>query len=95
VAAYLVVNVTVKDAKRYDDYKPLASASIAQYGGKYLARGGHSEALEGNWKPNRMVILEFPSAEKAKQWWSSTDYADAKAIRQSCSYTELVLVEGL
>jgi uncharacterized protein (DUF1330 family) len=95
VAAYLVVNVMVKDAKRYDDYKPLASASIAQYGGKYLARGGHSEALEGNWKPNRMVILEFPSAEKAKQWWSSTDYADAKAIRQSCSYTELVLVEGL
>ena len=95
MAAYLVVNVTVKDAKRYEDYKPRASASIAQFGGKYLARGGHSEALEGNWKPNRMVILEFPSAEKAKQWWSSTEYAEAKAIRQSCAYAELVVVEGL
>lgn len=95
MAAYLVVNVTVKDAKRYEDYKPLASASIAQYGGKYLARGGRAEVLEGSYQPNRMVILEFPSVEKAKAWWGSIEYAKAKSIRQSCSEGDLVVVEGL
>jgi uncharacterized protein (DUF1330 family) len=89
------VNVTVNDAKRYEDYKPLASASIAQFGGKYLARGGKAEALEGDYKPNRMVILEFPSIEKAKAWWCSTEYGDAKSIRQSCSYADMIVLEGL
>ena len=93
--AYVVVNVTVKDAKRYEDYKALAPGSIEQYGGKYLARGGKTEVLEGSWKPNRMVILTFPSVGKAKAWWSSTEYAKAKAIRQSCSEADLVVVEGL
>lgn len=95
MSAYIVVNVTVKDPKRYDDYKVLAPRSIEQYGGKYLARGGRSETLEGTFKPNRMVILEFPSVDKAKTWWASTEYAKAKAIRQSCSEADLVVVEGL
>ena len=95
MAAYVVVNVTVNDPKRYEDYKALAPASIEQFGGKYLARGGKSEVLEGHWKPNRMVILEFPTVDQAKSWWSSTEYAQAKAIRHSCSTAELVVVEGL
>lgn len=95
MAAYVVVNVTVNDAKRYEDYKALAPASIEKYGGKYLARGGRSEALEGEWKPNRMVILEFPDAGKAKAWWNSEEYSKARAIRHSCSQAELVIVEGL
>lgn len=95
MSAYVVVNVTVNDPKRYEDYKALAPASIAQYGGKYLARGGKAEVLEGSWKPNRLVLLEFPSLEKAKQWWASSEYAKAKSIRQSCSTAELVVVEGL
>jgi uncharacterized protein (DUF1330 family) len=95
MSAYIVVNVTVNDPKRYEDYKALAPASIEQYGGKYLARGGRCEVLEGAWKPNRLVILEFPSLDKAKAWWSSTEYAKAKSIRQSCSQAELVVVEGL
>jgi len=95
MAAYLVVNVTVNDPKRFEDYKALAPASIEQYGGKYLARGGKAETLEGDWTPKRMVILEFPSVETAKAWWSSTEYAQAKSIRQSCSQAELVVVEGL
>lgn len=95
MSAYVVVNVTVNDSKRYEDYKALAPASIGQYDGKYLARGGKAEVLEGSWKPNRLVLLEFPSLEKAKLWWSSTEYAKAKSIRQSCSTAELVVVEGL
>ena len=95
MSAYIVVNVTVKDPKRYEDYKLLAPASIAQYGGKYLARGGTSETLEGSFKPNRMVILEFPNVEKAKAWWASAEYAKAKSIRRSCSEADMVVVEGL
>ena len=95
MSAYLVVNITVNDPERYEDYKALAPASIEQYGGKYLARGGRTETLEGSWTPKRMVILEFPSFEQAKAWWSSTEYAKAKAIRPSCSRAELVVVEGL
>lgn len=95
MSAYIVVNVTVKDPKRYEDYKILAPASIEQYGGKYLARGGRSESLEGSYKPNRMVILEFPNVDRAKAWWASTEYAKAKSIRQSCSEADLVVIEGL
>lgn len=93
--AYMVVNVTVKDPKRYEDYKALAPASIEQYGGKYLARGGKAESLEGSYKPNRMVILQFPSVEKAKAWWASTEYGKAKSIRQSCSTADMIVLEGL
>jgi uncharacterized protein (DUF1330 family) len=95
MAAYIVVNITVNDPKRYEDYKALAPASIAQYGGKYLARGGKAETLEGGWHPKRLVILEFPTFDKAKAWWGSTEYAKAKEIRQSCSTGEMVVVEGL
>ncbi|HVI24095.1 MAG TPA: DUF1330 domain-containing protein, partial [Myxococcales bacterium] len=68
--------------------------SIAQYGGRYLARGGATEVLEGSWKPKRFVILEFPSMERARAWWSSSDYAAAKALRQACASTSMVAVEG-
>ena len=59
-----------------------------------LYRKRKTEVLEGEWQPKRLVIVEFPSAEKAKQWWESTEYAGPKAIRQSCSHGEIVLVEG-
>ena len=66
--AYILVDIDVLDAERYEDYKRLASASIAAHGGKYLIRGGAVEVLDGDWKPNRFVLLEFPSVEKAKAW---------------------------
>jgi uncharacterized protein (DUF1330 family) len=93
--AYIVVQIDVKDPKQYDQYKVLAPASIAQYGGRYLARGGATETLEGTWSPKRLVILEFPSTERARAWWSSTEYAPGKTMRQQSAHTEMVLVEGL
>ncbi|HEY6908382.1 MAG TPA: DUF1330 domain-containing protein [Myxococcales bacterium] len=92
--AYVVVDIEVKDPAVYERYKALAPPSIAKYGGKYLARGGATEVLEGSWKPKRFVVLEFPSMERARAWWSSPEYAAAKALRQACSSTSMVAVEG-
>jgi uncharacterized protein (DUF1330 family) len=93
--AYVVVEVTVKDAETYERYKQLAPQAIGLYGGRYLARGGTTEALEGTWSPTRLVILEFPTVERARAWWSSPEYAPAKALRQASASTDMLLVEGL
>jgi uncharacterized protein (DUF1330 family) len=93
--AYVVVQIAIQDAATYERYKELAPPSIATYGGRYLVRGGATEALEGSWRPRRLVILEFPSAEQARAWWASPEYAAAKALRHACACTEMLLVDGL
>jgi uncharacterized protein (DUF1330 family) len=93
--AYLVVQIQVNEPVGYEDYKRLAPPSIEAYGGRYLARGGRVEALEGSWNPTRLVILEFPTTAQAKAWWASAEYAPAKALRQACARTEMILIEGV
>jgi len=93
--AYVVVDIEVYDAKRYEQYKRMAPPSIAVYGGRYLTRGGETNVLEGDWTPKRFVVLEFPSLERARAWWSSPEYAEAKALRQACATTRMVVTEGL
>jgi uncharacterized protein (DUF1330 family) len=93
--AYLIAQITVRDAATYERYKELAPPSIALYGGRYVVRGGATQTLEGSWRPTRVVILEFPSVERARAWWDSPEYATAKALRQSCAETEMLLVDGL
>jgi uncharacterized protein (DUF1330 family) len=73
----------------------MAPASIAVYGGRYLTRGGATNVLEGDWTPKRFVILEFPTMAQARAWWSSPEYAEAKALRQAIATTRMVLTEGL
>ena len=92
---YIIVDVKITDPSRYEDYKKLTPASLLPYDGKFIVRGGESETLEGSWKPGRLVVLEFPSAQKARAWWSSEGYAPAKALRQSASVTQMILVEGV
>lgn len=92
---YVIVDVKITDPSRYEDYKKLTPASLLPYDGKFLVRGGQSETLEGSWKPGRVVVLEFPSAQKARAWWSSEGYAPAKALRQAASVTQMILVEGV
>ncbi|HUF35520.1 MAG TPA: DUF1330 domain-containing protein [Gemmatimonadales bacterium] len=94
MSAYVVVQIGIDDPAPYEEYKALAPASIAAYGGRYLVRGGSSTPLEGSWHPPRLVILEFPDADRARAWWGSSEYAQAKAIRQGCARTEMLLVEG-
>lgn len=92
--AYIIVDVRITDPERYEEYKKLTPGSLVPYGGKFLVRGGAAETLEGAWNPGRVVVLEFPSMDSAKSWWSSDGYAAAKALRQSASITEMIVVEG-
>ena len=94
MAAYVIVDIQITDPKTYETYKEKAASSLAAFGGRYLARGGTVETLEGTWKPGRTVILEFPSAQRAREWWGSEQYAPIKAIRHASATTQMVLVEG-
>jgi uncharacterized protein (DUF1330 family) len=95
MAAYVIAHIDVKDPARYEEYKRMVPASIAAFGGRFIARGGATDTLEGAWRPKRLVIVEFPSAERARAWWHSSEYADAKALRQATSEGSLVLIEGV
>jgi len=75
MAAYVIVDIEVTDPVGYEEYKKLAPASIAAYGGKFLVRGGKVETVEGNWMTKRFVMLEFENAARAKQWLNSPEYA--------------------
>ena len=94
MAAYLIVQVKVNDPKRYEDYKKMVPPSLEPYGGRFLVRGGAVETMEGSWKPARLVVIEFDSVERAKAWWGSREYAEAKALRQATADTEMILVQG-
>jgi uncharacterized protein (DUF1330 family) len=93
--AYVLADIEVQDASLYEQYKALAPPAIAAHGGRYLVRGGRTEVLEGTWSPKRAVILEFPSLEQAKAWWASAEYAEGRALRQSCATTDMIVVEGV
>lgn len=93
--ALIIVDIEVTDPVRYEDYKRLASASIAVHGGRYLVRGGRSEVLDGEWIPRRLVVLEFDSFEKAKAWRESPEYAEAKKVREHCARSSMIVVEGV
>tara|TARA_B100000686_G_C16324228_1_gene729817 strand:+ start:69 stop:356 length:288 start_codon:yes stop_codon:yes gene_type:complete len=95
MSAYVVLEIVVNNPEEYEEYKRLAPPSIAAYGGKYIARGGRAENLEGNWQPNRIVILEFESVEKARQWLDSEEYQEAKALRHKYATSNTIVVEGV
>ena len=95
MSAYVVAEIEVDNPEGYEEYKKLAPPPIAAFGGKYLARGGRAENLEGDWQPNRLVILEFESVEKAKQWLDSDEYRGAKALRHKYATTNMIVVEGV
>jgi uncharacterized protein (DUF1330 family) len=95
MTAYVIVDIEVTNPEGYAEYKNLAPAAVALYGGKYIARGGKTERLEGDWEPERLVILEFPSAEQAKAWLYSPEYAPARAMRHQYAKSRMVVIEGL
>ncbi len=94
MAAYIIVNVFIHDEDSYESYKKLTPASISAFGGKFIVRGGNVDHLEGEWETGRVVVLEFPNAQQARDWWSSTEYSTAKEIRQKAATTQMILVEG-
>jgi uncharacterized protein (DUF1330 family) len=93
--AYVIAIVDIKDPVRYEGYRAMVLPTITTYGGRFIARGGRTEVLEGAWAPRRVVIVEFPSLERAREWWASPEYAEAKALRQATSDGTLIVVEGI
>ena len=93
--AYIIVDNEIHDPKAYEEYRKLVVPTLQKFGAKFLVRGGDTVALEGGWKPKRLVVLEFESAAKARQWYNSEDYRHAKEIRMKASTGNVVLVEGL
>ena len=95
MTAYVIVDINVTDPVRYEDYKQLAAPTVELYGGKYIARGGKTETLEGNWSPTRLVILQFDNSEQAKKWLHSTEYSQARALRHQTAISQMVVIEGV
>jgi uncharacterized protein (DUF1330 family) len=95
MSGVLIGQVRVTDAEKYKEYAARVPAVVAQYDGTYVVRGGSMEVVEGHWEDLRMVVITFPSLERAKQWYNSPEYAPLIAIRQSASEGNLMLVEGV
>ncbi len=95
MTAYVILDIDVEDPTAYREYAALAPATVEAYGGKYLARGGHAETLEGEWIPKRLVILQFESVERAKQWLDSPEYAPVKRLRHQAASSNTVVIEGI
>ena len=94
MTAYVIVDINVTDPVGYEEYKKLAPTAVALYGGKYIARGGHTETLEGDWSPSRLVILQFESVEQAKKWLNSDEYSEARKMRHATAKSNMVVIEG-
>ncbi|MEP7251081.1 MAG: DUF1330 domain-containing protein [Ginsengibacter sp.] len=95
MSAYVIVEMNIEDHDAYEEYKKLTPAAIAAYDGKFIVRGAKTESLEGDWNPERIVVLEFPSVARAKEWWESQEYAKAKSIRQQAAKTKMLVVQGI
>jgi uncharacterized protein (DUF1330 family) len=95
MSAYVIVNVRITDPAAYAEYVKYTPGSIAEFGGRFVVRGGRAEKLEGDYEPHRVIVLEFDSLERAKEWWASEGYRGPKAIRQRAASTDMIVVEGL
>ena len=95
MAAYLIADVDISDADAYEEYRQGVPASEKPFGGRYLARGGLTDVLEGDWDPHRLVIIEFPDMASLKAWYNSPEYQRLKAIREKCATSRLIALDGI
>jgi len=95
MCAYVIVEIDIVDPAGYEEYKQLASATVEKYGGKYIIRGGTVETLEGDWNPKRIVVLQFDSMQRAKEWLNCEEYREPRKMRHRTARTRMVVVEGV
>ena len=93
--AYVIADTRQVDDEQFAKYRSLAADSIVHYGGRYVARGGAVDSVEGGWKPEAVVIVEFSSMERAREWYGSAEYAEALRHRAGVVGRRLIFVEGL
>lgn len=94
MSVYVIASLTVKDAVRLEDYRRAVLPTMEKYDGRLVARGVPI-VLEGEWPREKLIIAEFPSMERARQWWDSPEYAEPKALRQATADSELIIVQGV
>jgi uncharacterized protein (DUF1330 family) len=94
MTAYVVVETDITDPGQYEQYTAAAPATIAACGGRFLARGGELAVLEGDWRPPRIVILEFDDIEAAKRWYDSPAYQEARKLREGAAGFRAIVVQG-
>jgi uncharacterized protein (DUF1330 family) len=96
MAAYLIADIThIHDESTYGRYRSQVSPGLAAAGGRYLARGGSIEVLEGRWQPGRLVIVRFESVDAARRWWASSEYAPLRELRQRAAETNMLIIDGV
>ena len=95
MAVYFVVEVTIHDPQSYAEYSRQVAPMVARHGGRFLVRGGATETVEGDWHPQRFVILEFPDTEHFRAWYDSPEYTAILKIRHSASDARAILVQGV
>ncbi len=93
--AFVIVDIDITDPVGYEEYRRLATPTVAACGGKYIARGGRTEVLEGSWQPKRIVILQFDSVDNAKAWLNSEEYREPWKIRHRTARTNMIVTEGV
>jgi uncharacterized protein (DUF1330 family) len=92
--AYVICDIEVTDPDTYARYRELSGPSLERHGGRFVVRGGDPEALEGSWRPERVVVMEFDDREAARRWYASPDYATAREIREPAASASFILVDG-
>jgi uncharacterized protein (DUF1330 family) len=95
MSAYVISEVDVRDAEDFEVYRTIAAKAIAQYGGRYLVRGGAASVVEGGPPPKNIIIVEFPTMERLREWYASPEYAEALKVRQTALDRRLIFVEGV
>lgn len=94
MAAYVIADLDVHDDAAYEDYRARVAAVVERFGGRFVVRGGRSETLEGDWKPKRLVVVEFPSMDRAMQFYRSPEYRPLLELRLRAARSTVVVVEG-
>jgi uncharacterized protein (DUF1330 family) len=95
MAAYVISELEVRDPIAIETYRTIAAKSFAQYGGRYLVRGGATSVAEGGPPPKSIVVVEFPSMERLREWYASSEYAEALKVRRTALERRLIFVEGV
>lgn len=95
MTAYMIARVNVTNPEQYEEYKKLSPGAIAKYDGRFLVRGGDMATLEGPECSERVILVEFPSMERAKEFYNSEDYQHAISVREGAAEAQFILIDGL
>jgi uncharacterized protein (DUF1330 family) len=94
MAAYVIGDIELTDPAAFQEYRNRVGATVEQYGGRFVVRGGKVDPKEGDWQPHLLVMLEFPTLEQAERWYNSPEYKPLIAMREKAARTQLIIAEG-